>query len=164
MVSMSNSVLTANCLHKECEALLLRFRCLEASVCKATRDCCKHSTHRPGVSYVDCIQQSSETGLLGPCGPNHPCILCGDKPSSHIGLYIGPKIWWLSPVVWGVFSWFFLSLNSFLYSVFGCQCLLIVIPTIVFWKQFIYFLSQVPHIWRLTQVYDSDYICNGLWT
>jgi hypothetical protein len=141
----------------------LYFRYLEPAACKATWDCWNYPATMHEFSCADCIQESSEMGLLGPCRPNHHCSLCRGRTSSHRGLFIYPKTGWLSTVVWG-FLVIFLPISSFWYSLFHCEFLLFVSSTTIFWKYLIIVLSHVPHTWSLTQVSDSDYICSRLWT
>jgi hypothetical protein len=138
----------------------LYFRCLEPAACKATWDCWNYPAHMHEFFCADCIQESSEMGFLGPCGPNHHWSLCRGRTSSHSGLFINPKTGWLTTVVWGFSCDFFLPISSFWHSLFQCENLLFVSLTTVFWKNIIILLSHVHHTCSLTQVSDSDYVCS----
>jgi hypothetical protein len=142
----------------------LYFRYLQPAACKTTWDCWNYPVHMHKFYFADYIQESSDMGLLEPCGPNYHCSLYRDRTSSHSGLFINPKTQWLSTVVWGFPCDFFLPISCFWHSLSQCECLLFVNPTNVFWKYLIILLSHVPHTWSLTQVSDSDYVCSRLCT
>jgi hypothetical protein len=139
----------------------LYFRYLEPAECKATWDWCNYPAHMHEFSCADCIQESSDMGLLG---PNNHCSLCRGRTSSHRGLFINPKTGWLITVVWGFLVIFFLPISSIWHSLFQCESLLFVSHTTVFWKYLIILLLHVSHTWSLTQVSDSDYVCSRLLT
>jgi hypothetical protein len=69
----------------------LYFKNLEPAACKATWYWWNYPAHMNEFSCADCIEESSEMGLLGPCGPNHHCSLCRGRTSSHRGLFISPE-------------------------------------------------------------------------
>jgi hypothetical protein len=95
----------------------LYFRYLEPAECKATWDWCNYPAHMHEFSCADCIQESSDMGLLG---PNNHCSLCRGRTSSHRGLFINPKTGWLITVVWGflvIFFYPFLLFDTLFFSV-----------------------------------------------
>jgi hypothetical protein len=89
----------------------LYFSFLDPAAYKATWDCWNYPAHMQEFSCADCIQESSEMGLLESCGPNHYCSLCRGRTSSHSGLSINPKDQVTEHSVLGIFLWLF---NQFL--------------------------------------------------